>query len=156
MIRGITFGAFDLLHAGHAQFLMDAGKLCDQLIIGVHTNPALERPDTKNVPIQSVLERTIQLFAIKKVEWVIPYDTELDLCNLLATFPGLEGGKYFLGSDYMGKDLPREVNEVLLAKDIRIHYINRLHNYSSTELRKRIENAKSKSNNRPSSRSAKR
>ena len=80
---GFTCSTFDLLHAGHVQMLKDAKDECDYLIVGLQTDPTLDRPDTKNKPVQSLVERSIQLNAIKYVDEVIPYQTEEDLEDIL-------------------------------------------------------------------------
>jgi glycerol-3-phosphate cytidylyltransferase len=74
MIRGFTCGAFDLLHPGHVYLLQAASEQCDQLWVGLHTDPTIDRPE-KNKPIQTTFERHTQLAAIKFVYGVIPYDT---------------------------------------------------------------------------------
>ncbi len=136
MTVGITFGAWDLCHAGHIHFLRACSEECDKLIVGLHTNPFNERPLTKEIPVQSVYERFVQVVSVKGVGGVVPYDTEKDLKNMLATISDLD--YYFLGSDYLDKPLPDEVMKVLKGRGIQIKYIPRLHDYSSTELRKRI------------------
>ena len=79
---GITFSAFDLLHAGHVAMLEEAKSVCDYLIVGLHIDPSLERSN-KNKPIQSLIERQIQLKGCKYVDEIICYETEQDLLNLL-------------------------------------------------------------------------
>ena len=81
---GITFSAFDLLHAGHVSMLAEAKQNCDYLIVGLHIDPSLER-DNKNKPIQSLIERQIQLKGCKYVDEIICYESERDLLNILAT-----------------------------------------------------------------------
>lgn len=138
---GIVFGTFDLLHAGHAMYLLKCGEQCDKLIVGLHTDPTVER-SFKNKPVQSAFERWQQLSAVKKVEWIIPYDTEKDLLNILSSHTSI--GTYFLGADYIGKSLPQEVIDICKKRNIEIAYIDRDHDFSSTELRSRIQNEKSK------------
>jgi glycerol-3-phosphate cytidylyltransferase len=133
---GITFGAFDLLHAGHSQFFISMGKIVDLIIVGLHVDPSLERPH-KNKPVQSVLERYWQLQAINKVEVVIPYETEQDIKRILGMVDGIT--HYFVGSDYKGKYVTGE--EICLAKKIRIQHISRAHDFSSSELRERIKSS---------------
>ena len=58
---GITFSTFDLLHAGHVAMLAEAKNHCDYLIAALQTDPTIDRPDTKNKPVQSIVERQIQL-----------------------------------------------------------------------------------------------
>ena len=64
--KGITFGAFDLFHAGHVLMLQEAKTVCDHLIVCIQTDPTLDRPG-KNKPIQSIVERQIQVSACKYV-----------------------------------------------------------------------------------------
>ena len=85
MKKGFTCGAFDLLHAGHILFLKECKRHCDYLIIGLHVNSHLEHPD-KNKPIQSILERQIQLKACKYADQIIVYETEEDLKTILNNF----------------------------------------------------------------------
>jgi glycerol-3-phosphate cytidylyltransferase len=140
-VVGFTAGAFDLLHAGHLIFLERCKLKCDVLIVGLHVNPQLERKE-KNKPVQSVLERTIQLQGCKFVDMIMPYETEEDLKTILLTS---DIDVRFLGSDYLKKVHPLGMLETpdsdkITAKDIvPICYIPRKHNYSTTELRRRIK-----------------
>ena len=126
---GFTCSCFDLLHAGHILMLQDAKRQCDKLIVGLQTDPTIDRPDTKNKPIQSFEERKIQLEAVKYVDEVFIYDSEKDLYKkLLDINPDVR----ILGSDYIGKSFTGD------DLDIEIHYHERKHNYSTTNLRKKI------------------
>jgi len=136
MTTGITFGAFDLLHAGHLHFLSVAAMKCDNLIVGLQTNPSIER-ESKNSPIQTMYERWAQLNCLDFVYSIIPYDTERDVENILCTQYNIN--YRFLGSDYFGKSITGE--DICTLNNIKLVYIPRLHNYSSTELRNRIANA---------------
>jgi glycerol-3-phosphate cytidylyltransferase len=129
---GFVCGAFDLLHPGHLHLLKTCKENCDRLIVGLHTNPNTDR-ETKNVPIQSVFERWFQLKSTPWVDEIIPYDTEADLINLLAT---IEIDVRFLGSEY--QKLPITGDEVCGSRGIYYHFINRLHTWSSSELRERF------------------
>jgi glycerol-3-phosphate cytidylyltransferase len=136
MTVGFTCGAFDLFHAGHNIFLRDAKKHCNHLIVGLHTDPTIDRPK-KNKPIQTIYERYVQLKNCSWVDDIIPYDTENDLLNLLATNTI---DVRFLGNDYLyTKFTGDQLCEILNIKTI---YLNRYHNFSSSELRKRIAETK--------------
>jgi len=136
MTVGFTCGAFDLFHAGHNIFLRDAKKHCNHLIVGLHTDPTIDRPN-KNKPIQTIYERYVQLKNCSWVDDIIPYDTENDLLNLLATNTI---DVRFLGNDYLyTKFTGDQLCEILNIKTI---YLNRYHNFSSSELRKRIAETK--------------
>ena len=84
---GITFSTFDLLHAGHIAMLAEAKNHCDYLICGLQTDPTIDRPDTKNKPVQSLVERQIQLSACRFVDEIVVYETEQDLIDLILTLP---------------------------------------------------------------------
>ncbi|MEN6622726.1 MAG: adenylyltransferase/cytidyltransferase family protein, partial [Smithella sp.] len=84
---GIVFSAFDLFHAGHIAMLSEAKNHCDYLIAGLQTDPTIDRPDTKNQPVQSIVERQIQLAACRYVDEVVVYSTEQDLIDLLLILP---------------------------------------------------------------------
>ena len=132
MIVGITFGSFDLLHAGHVSMLQECKRQCDILIVGLQTDPTIDRPK-KNKPIQTTLERWIQLTALSCVDQVVPYDTELDLLNMLSI---LNVNVRFIGDDYLGQYIHGA--DICENKKIEIVYIRRMHTYSSSELRRRI------------------
>tara|TARA_B110000438_G_scaffold290417_1_gene326114 strand:- start:72 stop:482 length:411 start_codon:yes stop_codon:yes gene_type:complete len=128
-IIGFTCSSFDLLHAGHILMLKDAKDQCDYLIVGLQTDPTIDRLKTKNKPIQSIEERKIQLEAVKYIDEIVIYNTESDLYELLRKIkPDIR----ILGSDYKdgkftGDDL-----------DIEIYYHQRNHKFSSNNLRKKI------------------
>ena len=84
---GITFSTFDLCHAGHLAMLAEARNHCDYLIAGLQTNPTIDRPGTKNPPVQSIVERQIQLASCRYVDEVVVYQTEQDLIDLLLILP---------------------------------------------------------------------
>lgn len=129
---GFVCGAFDLLHPGHVLLLSECRKHCDALIVGLHTDPTIDRPG-KNKPIQSTYERYMQLAFHKSVYHIIPYDTEADLYNLLAT---QELHVRFLGSEY--QDTQFTGKGLCIVRDIEIIYIDRFHDWSSSQLRARL------------------
>lgn len=128
MKKGFTCSAFDLLHSGHITMLKEAKEHCDYLIVGLHTNPQIDRPK-KHKPVQSILERYIQLTGCKYVDEIIPYDTEEDLYNLLQILqPDIRIiGEEYKDKEFTGKSLP-----------IEIYYNKRRHRYSSTLLRQKL------------------
>ena len=132
MKTGFVTGTFDLLHAGHVFFLAQARDACEKLIVGLQTDPTINRKG-KNKPVQSTFERWYQLTGCSFVDRIIPYDTEEDLINILETIPM---DIRFLGSEY--KTLPITGLDICNRRKIEIAYIDRYHNYSSSELRKRV------------------
>lgn len=133
---GFTCSAFDLLHAGHIQMLRDAKSQCDYLICGLQVDPAMDR-DTKNSPVQSLVERYIQLTAVKYIDEIIPYETEDDLNDLLEILPI---NIRILGEEYKKKDFTGK--DVCRRRGIELFFNKRDHRFSSSSLRKRIQENK--------------
>ena len=132
---GFTCSTFDLLHAGHITMLEEARRQCDFLIVGLQNDPTMDRPDSKNSPIQSLVERQIQLSAVKFVDEIIVYNTEQDLCDLLLTLPinvRILGTEYE-HTEFTGKDICKNRN-------INCYFNKRDHSFSSTSRRKRVKN----------------
>jgi glycerol-3-phosphate cytidylyltransferase len=135
---GITFSTFDLLHAGHIAMLSEAKNHCDYLICGLQTDPTIDRPDSKNPPVQTIVERQIQLAATRYVDEVVIYQTEEDLRDLLLVLPidvriiGVE----YQDKEFSGKDICEQ-------RGIKVIYNGRDHSFSSSSLRKRVASAQS-------------
>lgn len=140
MIKGITFSAFDLLHAGHICMLKEAKEQCDYLICGLQADPTLDRPE-KNKPIQSTVERYLQLSAVKYVDEIIPYSLESELCEILLAYPidvRIIGADY-KNVDFTGKDICRKLG-------IEIYFNQRNHDFSTSDLRKKVFKIESQKN----------
>ena len=133
---GITFSTFDMLHAGHVAMLSEAKNHCDYLIAGLQTDPTIDRPDTKNKPIQSIVERQIQLAACRYVDEVVTYQTEQDLIDLLLILP-LD--VRILGVEYEHSDFTGKAE--CFMRDIELVFNGRDHSFSSSSLRKRVAHA---------------
>lgn len=129
---GITFGCFDLLHAGHCLMLQEAKTKCDYLIVGLQTDPTIDRA-TKNKPVQSLVERYIQLKAISVVDEIIPYQTESELLEIIRAIPI---DVRIIGSDYLDKDFTGKAEADQLG--IETYYNRRDHAFSTTDLRLRV------------------
>ncbi len=131
---GFTCSTFDLFHAGHIIMLEEAKKQCDFLIVGLQTDPTIDRPE-KNKPVQTLFERFVQLKACKFVDQIIPYSTEKELRDILLSFTI---DVRILGEEYAGKDFTG--NDL----DIECFFNKRKHSFSTTELRQRVINAEAK------------
>ncbi len=130
-IVGFTCGAFDLFHAGHAIMLEEARSQCDHLVVGIQSDPSADRPE-KNKPIQAYDERIIMVRSIKYVDEVILYDTEDDLVMILEEMnPDLR----ILGADWKGKEFTGH------ELPIKCYFNSREHNWSSSNLRRRVYEA---------------
>lgn len=129
---GITFSCFDLFHAGHVAMLREAKTRCDYLIVGLQTDPTIDRPE-KNRPIQTVFERYVQLRACKYIDEVIPYATEKDVEDILQTY---QIDVRIIGEDYAGKEFTGK--KICVDRNIEIYYNSRKHSFSTSELRQRV------------------
>ena len=131
-IIGFTCSTFDLLHAGHILMLAEAKNICDYLIVAVQADPTIDRPQSKNKPVQSIVERYVQLSAVKFVDQIIVYQTEKDLEDLLMFLPI---GIRIIGEEYKDKEFTGK--SICEERGIRIWYNSRSHRFSSSELRQR-------------------
>jgi len=135
---GITFSTFDMLHAGHIAMLAEAKNHCDYLIAGLQTDPTIDRPDTKNSPVQSIVERQIQLAACRYVDEVVVYQTEQDLIDLLLILPI---DIRVLGVEYEAKEFTGKRGGY--SRGIELIFNGRDHSFSSSGLRSRVVAAES-------------
>jgi len=126
---GFTCSTFDLFHAGHLLMLEEAKQQCDYLIVGLQTDPTIDRPTEKNKPVQSVFERFIQVEACKYVDKVIPYATEKELADILLSYPI---DVRILGEEYMQRKFTGD------NMGMELYFNKRRHSFSTTELRNRV------------------
>lgn len=133
-IVGITCSTFDLLHTGHIIMLEECKKYCDYLICALQSDPTIDRPE-KNKPVQSIVERYIQLDAVKYVDKIIPYNTEKELIEI---FSSLDLDIRIIGEDYKSETFTAK--DICQKRDIKIIYNKRDHNYSTSNLRNKIYN----------------
>ena len=129
MKKGITFGAFDLFHAGHVLMLKEAKSICDYLIVCIQSDPSLDLVE-KNKPIQSVMEREIQVSACTYVDEVIIYDSEEDVLKIIET---IDWDVRILGEEYRDKEFTGR--DQTLDK---CYFNKRPHDFSSSQLRERV------------------
>ena len=125
---GFTCSTFDLFHAGHIMMLKEAKEQCDRLIVGLQTDPTLDRA-SKNKPVQGVFERFVQLHACKFVDEVVVYGTEKELKDILLSYPidvRILGEEY-KDKEFTGYDIPME-----------FYFNKRRHSFSTSELRQRV------------------
>lgn len=129
---GVTFSCFDLMHSGHMLMLKDSKNICDILVVGLQTDPTVDRPN-KNKPVLNFEERMIIVQSIKYVDYIIEYTKESELLEILDE---LQPHVRILGTDYLGKNFTGK------DRNIEVYYHDRdVHNYSTTSLRKRVYNA---------------
>ena len=129
---GFVASSFDILHPGYVMMLKECKDNCNYLVVGLHENPSWGR-DNKNSPIMSLHERFLVLKSIRYIDEIAPYNNEDELVNLLKFYsPDVR----FLGSDYNTEAMKKKLTGYFVCRNI--HYINRFHDYSSSEIRKEI------------------
>lgn len=133
MKTGFTCSTFDLFHAGHIIMLKEAKAQCDYLIVGLQTDPTIDRPTEKNKPVQSIFERYVQLQACKYVDEIVVYATEKDLVDILLSYPI---DVRILGEEYEHKAFTGR--QECITKGIKFYFNKREHTFSTTELRQRV------------------
>ena len=133
---GFTCSCFDLLHAGHYLMLKDSKNQCDVLVVGLQTDPTIDEKyrvatggKNKNMPIQDYKERKIQIEGCKYVDYILEYSTEQDLYEILQE---LNPDVRILGTDWKDKEYTGHDLE------IDIHWHIRDHDYSTSNLRKKV------------------
>ena len=135
---GITFSAFNLLHAGHVKMLEEAKRQCEYLICGLQTDPTIDRLE-KNKPVQTVVERYIQLKACKYVDEIVPYATEQDLEDILRAF---KIDVRIVGEEYQDKNFTGRA--YCEEKGIQLYFNKRDQRFSSSVFRKEVINKQEK------------
>jgi glycerol-3-phosphate cytidylyltransferase len=134
---GITASTFDLFHAGHVKMLEEAKQQCDYLIVALQVDPSIDR-EWKNKPIQTVVERYIQVSASQYVDEVVPYVTEQDLEDILSSF---KIDVRIIGEEYKGQEFTGK--DTCIKRNIDIYYNKREHRFSSSALRAATHKAES-------------
>jgi len=130
---GFTCSSFDLCHAGHVMMLQECKKVCDYLIVGLQVDPSKDRAD-KNAPLQTLVERYVQLSAIKYIDEIVPYETEKDLEDILNMY---HIDVRILGDEYKEKEFTGK--DICKKRGIALYFNKRDHRFSSTDLRERIQ-----------------
>ena len=117
--------------------LEECKKYCDYLICALQVDPTIDRSE-KNKPIQSLVERYIQLGAVQYVDKIIPYTTEEELISI---FSSLDLDVRIIGEEY--KDTEFTAKNICQKRGIKLVYNKRDHDFSTTNLRERIYNQES-------------
>ena len=125
---GVIAGNFDVIHPGYIHLFNECKEFCRELIILLHEDPSIERPE-KLKPILNLDERMIILSSLKQIDQIIPYKLETDLYELLSN---LDIDIRFLGDDYKSKPFTGD------DLNIPIHFLDRSHGWSTTKFKNKI------------------
>jgi glycerol-3-phosphate cytidylyltransferase len=130
---GITCSTFDLLHSGHCAMLREAKTQCDYLICALQNDPSVDRPQ-KNKPVQNIVERQAQLAAIRYVDEILVYNTEDELRDILSMY---QIDVKIMGEEY--RDIDFTGKDICQKRGIEFYFNKRDHRFSTSDLRKRVE-----------------
>ncbi|WP_411766123.1 adenylyltransferase/cytidyltransferase family protein [Winogradskyella sp. A3E31] len=129
-IIGYTAGVFDMFHVGHLNILKQAKEKCDYLIVAVSPDDLVKSYKGKK-PIIPLEDRMRIIESIKYVdEVVIQYDR-----NKINAFHKYKFDIMFVGDDWKGNDLFKEVENELHKYNSKIHFFAYTDKVSSTKLR---------------------
>ena len=127
-IVGVIAGNFDVIHPGYIYMFDECKKHCDILLLLLHDDPSIERPE-KIKPILNLNEREMILSSLKQIDRIITYQIESDLYDILKSE---QIDIRFLGDDYKDKAFTGD------DLGIPIHYLDRSHGWSTTKFKKMI------------------
>ena len=127
-IIGVIAGNFDVIHPGYVYMFDECKKHCDILLLLLHDDPSIERPE-KIKPILDLNERNMILSSLKQIDRIITYQIESDLYDILKAE---QIDIRFLGDDYKNKAFTGD------DLGIPIHYLDRSHGWSTTKFKKMI------------------
>ena len=125
---GVIAGNFDVIHPGYIHLFNECKEFCSELIILLHEDPSIERPE-KLKPILNLDERKMILSSLTQIDQIIPYKLEVDLYQLLSN---LDIDIRFLGDDYKSKPFTGD------DLNIPIHFLDRSHGWSTTRFKNKI------------------
>ena len=131
-----TNGCFDIIHAGHVQYLQEAKNLGDILIIGLNSDESVRKLKGKNRPLNNELNRAIVLSGFYFVDYVVIFgeDTPYDLINLIKPDILVKGGDWKI-QDIVGSD-------IVLKKKGKVKSLSFKDGFSTTKLINKIKKEK--------------
>ncbi len=100
-----TNGCFDILHAGHVQYLEDAKACGDVLILGLNSDASVRRLKGPTRPVNSESDRAFVLAGLRSVDYVVIFeeDTPMSLINELIPDVLVKGGDWAI-KDIVGAE----------------------------------------------------
>ena len=112
-----TNGCFDLLHRGHVEYLDQARRLGDALVVGVNTDVSVERLKGPGRPIVPQGDRAIVLAALESVDAVTLFDEDTPRALIAALLPDIlvKGGDYELDGLVGREEVEAAGGEVLIV-----------------------------------------
>ncbi len=129
-----TNGCFDILHAGHVDYLKKAKDLGDLLVIGLNSDESVKKIKGKSRPLNNELRRAKVLSALSYVDYIVIFEENIPTILIKDIKPDI----HVKGSDWKLKKLPEK--KVLDRYDGEIVFIDIVEDISTTEIINKIVN----------------
>ena len=129
-----TNGCFDILHAGHVNYLADARSQADVLLVGLNSDTSVNELKGEGRPIQTEADRATVLAALTAVDGVCIFGENRATRFLELAQPDI----YVKGGDYTMDELPAEECTEVQKHGGEIVVIGHLPGQSSTDLAEKI------------------
>lgn len=128
-----TSGCFDILHAGHVEYLEEAKKRGDILVVMLNSDTSVQGLKGKNRPIVPEQDRAIVIAGLEAVDYVCIFD-EMTPCSLIGE---LQPDIVIKGGDYQGKNIPEM--DTTASYGGHVEYVLLVEGHSTTNIVKKIE-----------------
>ncbi len=126
----ITNGCFDILHRGHAEYLMRARALGDAMLILLNSDRSVRELKGPNRPIIDEYNRAYMLCALESVDSVVMFDTQRCDDMLIELRPDI----YVKGGDYTLNTINPQERETLQSINADIRFLPFIEGFSTTEI----------------------
>ena len=130
-----TNGCFDIIHAGHVQFLNEAKQLGDKLIVGLNSDKSVKKLKGDSRPYNTEQNRAEVLLALESVDQVIIFDS-IDCRSFLKR---VRPDIYVKGGDYTIDTLPECEKETILSACKEIKILKKYDSLSTSQIIEKLQ-----------------
>lgn len=124
----VTNGCFDILHRGHAEYLLAARRTADALLVLLNSDESVRSLKGPNRPVNCAFDRAFLLASLRCVDAVLVFHS----ARCTAELEALKPDAYAKGGDYTLETLNSEEREVLLKYGTQVHFIPFVPDHSTT------------------------
>tara|TARA_R100000315_G_C5203670_1_gene120083 strand:- start:385 stop:804 length:420 start_codon:yes stop_codon:yes gene_type:complete len=130
-----TNGCFDIIHAGHVQFLNEAKQLGDKLIVGLNSDKSVKKLKGDSRPYNTEQNRAEVLLALECVDQVIIFDS-IDCRDFLKR---VRPDVYVKGGDYTIDTLPECEKETIFSVCKEIKILKKYDSLSTSQIIEKLQ-----------------
>ena len=112
----MTNGCFDILHAGHVEYLQKASELGDRLIVAVNSDESVKILKGESRPVNNLENRMAVLAGLQSVDWVVPFTEETPERLIVNVLPDIlvKGGDYKVEEIAGGRQVQENGGDVVI------------------------------------------